>query len=481
MNSQLKCCFELTDIDVETDAILQAMEELLSPERIGTTERFIVSHSLLGYKYQEMANISSYTTSYIKELGSQLWQDLSTAIGERITKKNLHLLLKQYNNKINQDYSVREQLSSEIKAQLSQLRGELLQFPNDALPLDSPCYVKHSLIEDQIYTELQQPGCLIRVKAPKHFGKTSLLHRLSSFATQQEYKSVYLNFQEADETIFTSLNQFLRWFCINITTQLVLPPDLNNYWDEDIGSKVSCRVYFEKYLFPQLDCPVVLLLDEVNRIFEHPNIALDFLPMLRSWHERAKNVQAWQKLRIVVAHETEIYVPLRLNQSPFNVGLPIALPPFTIAQVQELATCYGLDWHNNLGIENAMLLQAMVGGHPYLTHLAIYYLYLHKGEIALEQLLETAPTQSGIYRHHLQNYLVMLENEPDLKAAFEQVVMANESVQLNALTAYKLESLGLIQLKGDVACVSCELYRLYFQQQMFSLRNPSCALVKPNP
>jgi AAA-like domain len=462
MNNQLQCRPQLTD----TDAILQAMEQLLSPERIGTTERFIVSHSLLGYKYQEMANISSYTTAYIKELGSQLWQDLSTAMGERVTKKNLHLLLKQCKNETNQNYFVQEQLSSEITAKLSQLRVELLQFPNDALSLDSPCYIKHFLIEDQIYKELQQPGGIIRVKAPQHFGKTSLLHRLSVFASEQKYKSVYLNFQEADETIFTSLDRFLRWFCINITTQLALKANLNDHWDEDIGSKVSCRVYFEKYLLQQLDCPLVLLLDEVNRVFEHPNIALDFLPMLRSWHERAKNVQTWQKLRIVVAHATEIYVPLRLNQSPFNVGLPITLPQFTIAQVQELAACYGLDWQNNKGIEDAMLLQSMVGGHPYLTHLAIYYLYLQKGEITLKELLETAPTQSGIYRHHLQNYLAMLENEPDLKVALGEVVMANESVRLNAIAAYKLESLGLIQLKGDVARVSCELYSLYFRQQL---------------
>jgi hypothetical protein len=288
---------------------------------------------------------------------------------------------------------------------------------------------------------------------------------LSIFAQQQTCQPVYLDFQEADESVFASLNQFLRWFCMNVTQQLDLAGNLNEYWDEQIGSKVSCRVYFERYLLQQLNAPFVLLLDEVNRVFEHPAIALDFLPMLRAWHEQARHVQTWQKLRMIVAHSTEVYVPLRLNQSPFNVGLPITLPHFTIAQVQELARRYGLDWQNPQGIQQAASLRAMVGGHPYLTHLAIYYLSLQQNKGTLENLLETTPTQTGIYRHHLQNYLVILESEPMLKTALHQLVTSKDQVQLDTITAHKLESLGLIQLKGNLASISCELYRLYFEQQ----------------
>ena len=462
MNKQLEFGVKLNDVDT----ILQDMKGLLPPERIGEIECFIVAHSVLGHTYREMADISNYTYAYIKELGFQLWQDLSTAMGERITKKNLHLVLKQCKDRTNQEHFLLERSLPELKAKLPHSHVKLLQFPDGPLPLNSPYYIKRCSIEDQVFTELKQPGCVIRVKAPRHFGKTSLLHQLFAFAQKQDCKAVYLDFQEADETIFADLDKFLRWFCVNITQQLDLPLRLNDYWDEDIGTKVSCRVYFQRYLLQQLDCPLVLILDEVNRIFEHPNIALDFLPMLRYWYEQAKYVQTWQKLRMVVAHATDIYVPLKLNQSPFNVGLPITLPQFTISQVQELAACYALDWQNDRGMQNARLLQSMLGGHPYLTHLLLYHLYIRKDETTLENLLETAPTQSGIYRHHLQTYLVMLEDDAELKAALYQVVMANESVQLNALTAYKLESLGLIQLKGDIACISCQLYRLYFRHQL---------------
>ncbi|MHC5720939.1 MAG: AAA-like domain-containing protein, partial [Nostoc sp.] len=87
----------------------------------------------------------------------------------------------------------------------------------------------------------------------------------------------------------------------------------------------------------------------------------DFLPMLRSWYEEAKRLPIWQKLRLIVVHSTEIYVPLQLNQSPFNVGLPIQLDNFSFEQVQQLAQCYGIDWNDG---EEARQLIDLVGGHP---------------------------------------------------------------------------------------------------------------------
>jgi diguanylate cyclase (GGDEF)-like protein len=47
-----------------------------------------------------------------------------------------------------------------------------------------------------------------------------------------------------------------------------------------------------------------------------------------------------------------------------------------------------------------------------------------------------------------------------------QVVMANEGVQPDAIAAYKLKCSGLIELDGNLAKPSCELYRLYFQTQL---------------
>jgi hypothetical protein len=93
----------------------------------------------------------------------------------------------------------------------------------------------------------------------------------------------------------------------------------------------------------------------------------------------------------------------------------------------------------------------------------------------LDELLQAAPTPSGIYTQHLQGHLTMLRNEPALASALQQVVSADESVELEAIAqsalpeaivAYKLERMGLIQLDDHQASPSCQLYRLYFRQQL---------------
>jgi hypothetical protein len=103
----------------------------------------------------------------------------------------------------------------------------------------------------------------------------------------------------------------------------------------------------------------------------------------------------------------------------------------------------------------------LVGGHPALVHTALYH--LSHGEITLSQLLETAPTTTGIYSHHLQRHRVTLEKEPELASALHTVMNATEPVELELNAAYKLNSMGLIKQLRNKAIAGCELYRQYFK------------------
>lgn len=453
------------------EQLLEAVEQILQNRSFGHIQRFVLHQSWLGRTYGEMADGSGYRSEYFKEVGSQLWHDLSEALGKRVTKKNLHLVLDRYyqDSAEQQKYQPQQEPLEESKPEsvfLYSILANKMDFPSGPVPLDSPFYINRPPLEELICSEIMQPGCLLRIKAPKKMGKSSLLNRMIAHANEQGCQTVYIDFQEADRDIFASLDKFLRWFCVNVSRQLNLLPSLDDFWDAEMGSKVSCKIYFEAYLLQYVDDnPIVLALNEVNRIFEHPNIAQDFLPMLRFWHEQAKQDRTWRKLRIVVVHTTEIYVPLKLNQSPFNVGITVSLPPFTLEQVQNLAQRYGLDWAaNTQGAQRLASLQAMIGGHPYLANLALYHLCQEK--MTLEELLQTASTPTGIYSQHLRDLLALLQKEPQLMSAMQQVIAEDERVELDAIAAYKLESMGLVQLDGNQARVSCELYRLYFHQQL---------------
>jgi hypothetical protein len=451
--------------------ILQAVERILQDKPLASIQWFVFSQSWLGKTYGEMAQESGYRDNYIKEVGSELWQDLSVALGKKITKKNLHLALNKYLQDKIGDRGNQSQQDLGEESSLEMVSPDFfsvskIEFPSGPVPLGSPLYINRPPLEELVCNEILHPGCLIRIKAPRKTGKSSLLNRMIAYAREQGYQIVYLDFQEADQDVFASLDKFLRWFCVNVSRQLNLLPCLDDFWDTEMGSKVSCKIYFEAYLLQYINnSPVVLALNEVHRVFEHPNIAQDFLPMLRFWHEQAKQEQIWQKLRMVVVHTTEIYIPLKLNQSPFNVGITITLPPLTLNQVQNLALRYGLNCAaDSQGAKRLAPLQAMVGGHPYLVSLALYHLC--QEEMTLEVLLETASTPMGIYSQHLRELLSLLQKEPELMSAMQQVIATDEKVELDAIAAYKLESMGLVKLNGNQAHAMCELYRLYFSQQL---------------
>lgn len=452
---------------MDINRVLESIEQILPSKRLNFVERLVLSNSLLGHSYSEMAQGSSYCDDYLKGVGSQLWQNLSEALGQKVTKKNLYLILQHYDRNHQIEQHQKQQIShrNTETSDTCSVKPEIgIQFPSACVALGSQLYINRSPIEELAYAEISRPGCVLRIKAPMRMGKTSLLKRIVVHATtEKQYKNVYIDFQEADAAVFTSLDKFLRWFSTNITRQLHLLPQLEDYWDEDMGSKVSCKIYMQEYILEQIDCPIVLVLDEVQRVFEHSNIAQDFLPMLRFWHEQAQQVQAWQKLRIAIAYSTDIYVPLQLHQSPFNVGLSLSLPQFNLEQVQDLAQRYGLDWQDEVGSQNAASVQAMVGGHPYLVSLALYH--LHRG-MTLEELLLLAPTTAGIYSHYLRRHLITLRQQPQLATALQQAIAADDGVQLDAISVHKLESMGLIEVDGDRAKPSCELYRLYFRIQL---------------
>lgn len=334
------------------------------------------------------------------------------------------------------------------------------ELPEGQVDLASPFYVNRSPIEERCYEMILQPGALIRIKAPRQMGKTSLMARILNHAANHGYRPVHLSFHLADKGVFASLDKFLQWFCAYIGQQLQLPNQLPEYWDDFLGSNVNCKSYFEDYLLPEIHTPLALCLDEVDRVFQHPDIADDFFGLLRAWHEESKRREIWKKLRLVVVHSTEVYIPMNINQSPFNVGLPIELPEFTPNLVQDLAQRYGINWCE----ADVNRLMNMVGGHPFLVRLALYH--IARQDITLETLLKTAPTESGFYNDHLRRHLWNLEQHPALARAMKEVVFSPNPVRLPSEQAFKLHSMGLVKFQGNEAVERCDLYRQYFRNRL---------------
>lgn len=336
---------------------------------------------------------------------------------------------------------------------------ENLPFPEGIVTPDSPLYQERENIEQICYQTVIKPASLIRMKAPTLMGKTSLMMRILAYAQSQNYQTIYLNLANVEKSIVTDLDKFLRWLSFVVGRKLGLANQLNDYWDlEILGSNGNCTVYFEEYLLPTINCPLVLALDEVDRLFPYDAVVEDFLGMLRSWHEKGKISPIWQNLRLIMAHSTEVYISLDLNQSPLNAGVPIELGEFDAQQIENLARLHQLNWT----VTEISQLINVLGGHPYLIRLAMYHLSCH--QVDLDTLLNNASQEVGIYSNHLRQNLELLQQKVSLAESFKQVVISDEPVSLNPKEIYQLYSMGLVQLKENRVIPRCNLYREYFSR-----------------
>ena len=223
--------------------VLDTVEQSLLSRQLSCLERFILCQSWEGRGYSEMAADCAYSIAHIKDIGSRLWQALSKALGETVTKKNLFLVLKQYflsptgetmasdlrvsrSNRpttnhlpvttdldeasysedseqlphrsdryylVTQEDEWLETAQQEYQTFTANTEAEDNQdapvtqsepiIPSDQKPLDSPLCINRPPIEELTYTEISQPRCPIRIKTPKLRGKTSLLSRILTRAT----------------------------------------------------------------------------------------------------------------------------------------------------------------------------------------------------------------------------------------------------------------------------------------------------------
>lgn len=463
------------NIDYISDFDWSNLKEVADSALFQTTGKYlsdievkVLQASWMQKTYDEMAISYGYSAEYLnKDVGNKLWHKLSQALGEKVTKKNFKAALTRVWEKRN--YKQNNPVASEFREELlvvtpqikKQIKKQInkIPFPESSVAPDSEFYIERNNVENLCYETITKPGSLIRIKAPKLMGKTSLTNRIIANAKSQNYQVVYLDLSSVERRILTDLDKFLRWLCCMASRQLKLENQLNDYWDSDIlGSNDNCTVYFEEYLLAEIDAPIVLALDNVDKIFGYTEVIEDFFGMLRSWHEKAKISEIWQQLRLVLVHSTEVYVPLDINQSPFNAGVPVELVEFDKKQVEKLVAIHGLNW-NELEIKQLMEL---IGGHPFLVRLAMYEVS-SKG-LSLDKLLQEASTEAGIYSNHLRGYFELIQKCQELIDAFKVVVNSASPVELNSILIYKLHSLGLVEQLDNCVKPSCNLYRDYFQR-----------------
>jgi hypothetical protein len=213
-----------------------------------------------------------------------------------------------------------------------------------------------------------------------------------------------------------------------------------------------------KYLLREVGGPLVIAMDEVERIFDTP-FRDDFFSMLRSWHNKRALEKVWKQCDLVLVTSTEPYQLIKdLNQSPFNVGVVVNLEDFTHAEVARLNALHGAPF----GGETEARLMRLLNGHPYLTRRALYL--VAKGQVSAAGLFEQARDDRGPFGDHLRYHLFRLHDQADLIAGMKEVI--GQGTCADERIFFRLRGAGLVRKEGRAVLPRCRLYADYFGEHL---------------
>jgi hypothetical protein len=348
-------------------------------------------------------------------------------------------------------------LESEIPLPLPSAQPVSLEMPEGTMNPESGFYVARAA--DAIaLNAIERQGVTITIKAPRQMGKSSLLIQVVDAAIKANKRVAFLDFQLLDHTILADANTFFRQFCEWITTQLELPDRLEEYWRTQAGHSQCCTRYLQSYVLKELGSPLLLAMDEVDRIFE-TEFQSDFFGMLRGWHNSRAlpTTRIWRNLDLALVTATEPYHLIEnLNQSPFNVGEVITLTDFTVEQVAELNQRHGAPFTS----QQERQLMDWVNGHPYLVRKALYL--VASRYYTVEDLFAQAIAERGPFGDHLRYHLFRISDRPDLIQGLRQVIRNQTCSDARVLRL--LQAAGLVD--SQAVQPRCRLYAEFFGERL---------------
>jgi len=291
-------------------------------------------------------------------------------------------------------------------------------------------------------------------------GKSSLLVRGVHHARENRRKIVYLDFQLIDPEHMQTLDTFLRYFAEMMVRRLCLnPARVEKLWRGSLGAKDKLTYLLEDYILPGAEAPIVLAMDEVERLLQ-TSFHTEFFGMLRAWHNSRAINDLWDLLNMVMVISTEPYLLIDdIHQSPFNVGLMLPLDDFDEAQVRDLNHRHGAP----LTDDEIPRLMTLLNGHPYLTRKALYTLVVKR--MTWAELTEIAATEDSPFSGHLHRYLWLLRDKLELTNAMKSII--RDGACSDVALFYRLYRAGLVKGSDRTCACRCQLYETYLQERLF--------------
>lgn len=287
--------------------------------------------------------------------------------------------------------------------------------------------------------------------APELYGKTWLLQMLlqsarhpttSGGASRDRVASI--NLRLIDQTARSGLNTFLLKLASRLCKELQIQiPDLDRRFVDSRGGPIDALNDLLLYdILPLVSGRLILALDNVD-IIAGQAYQDEFFGLLRAWTDSAED--EFQRLHLLLGVSTApALLVQQATRSPFNVSDAILLGDLDSRQLSELAALHSL----SLTSKDLDALHALVAGHPYLARLGMYEARRRSKTLAVLMTESATDPRGGIYSGYLDHLRSMLQSQPPLQEAVNQIVRT-PNVSLQDSVAQRLERGGLVK-RADV-------------------------------
>jgi phage FluMu protein gp41 len=325
--------------------------------------------------------------------------------------------------------------------------------PGGTIKLEDDFYFRREA-DEHIEKIAKLRGQTLVIKAPRQMGKSSLLIRYLAACKAADKQFAFIDFQSFSEADLSQLSALTRRIA-----QILLRA-LKRKEDKDLtfASQLDFTYFIEDNILRTLGAPIVIAMDEVDRLLGRPYQS-EFFSMLRHWHnERAQPSSVWEcvDLAMVIATEPYLLIP-QADRSPFNVTPAIELGPFRRTHLDQINVAYGTPL-TNFELDQ---LYELLSGQPYLTRLAFYRL-ISSEDFSFESLMAHSANSDGPFGEHLRSRLFLLQQQGDMLGVMRRVI--TKSAELDHDAFYRLHAAGLVQRRGKETVPSNLLYARFFKR-----------------
>jgi hypothetical protein len=278
--------------------------------------------------------------------------------------------------------------------------------PGGTLPPNTPSYVRRQA-DTELYQNLKQHQFCYILNS-RQMGKSSLVAHVA-FQLRQE-DTIVLIFDISKDRQSANIEQWYNGLLDNLINQLL---DLNfdletqcyDFWaqHQDLSPSLRWIQAIRRVLLTQIQQqPIVLCFDEIDAVRSLSFATDDFFAAIRScYNERAHNPDLQRLTFCLVGTASPTDLMSDAQTTPFDIGQPIDLTGFTLAEAMPLA----------LGLQNKaanpeVVLRAILdwtGGQPFLTQ-KVCDLFCRHTDTPLASGQETTYVKQLIQTHIIEHW-----------------------------------------------------------------------------